>query len=174
MSLFYPTVYRRRITDVSVTDLHRLGAKGLLLDVDNTLTTHDAPDLAPAVTDWLAAVQQAGFRPIVVSNNSEVRVAPFAAKLGLPYYAKAGKPLPRGFRAAAAQLGLPVRACTVIGDQIFTDIAGANLAGMPSVLLEPIEPETKQKFLVFKRRLERLLLRGRQARRRAADYERSM
>ena len=42
------------------------------------------------------------------------------------------------------------------------------------MLLEPIEPETKQKFLVFKRRLERLLLRGRQARRREADYERSM
>ena len=58
----------------------------------------------------------------------------------------------------------------VIGDQIFTDILGANLAKMPSILLEPILPETEQKFIVFKRRLERLLLRGKQARRRKEQY----
>ena len=49
MSLFFPTLYRRRITDVTAEDLHRLGAKALLLDVDNTLTTHDAPDLTDEV-----------------------------------------------------------------------------------------------------------------------------
>ena len=124
MALFYPTLYRRRITDLTPADLRTLGVSGLLLDVDNTLTTHDCPELEPAVTAWLAA-----------------------------------KPLPGGYRAAARALGLSPQRCAVIGDQIFTDILGANLAGMPSVLLEPIQPETQQKFIVFKRRLERLLLR---------------
>ncbi len=159
MALFYPTLYRRRITDLTSADLRTLGVSGLLLDVDNTLTTHDCPELEPAVTAWLAAMQAAGFHMTVVSNNSPQRVAPFAGRIGLPFQAKAAKPLPGGYRAAARALGLLPQQCAVIGDQIFTDILGANLAGMPSVLLEPIQPETQQKFIVFKRRLERLLLR---------------
>lgn len=170
MALFFPTLYRRRITDVTAEDLQQLGVTGLLLDVDNTLTTHDNPDLAPEVLEWLRQRQAEGLRPVVVSNNKPERVAPFARRLGLPFQAKAAKPLSRGYRAAAAHLGLPPERCAVIGDQLFTDILGANLAGMPSVLLEPICPETAQKFIVFKRRLERLLLRGKQARRRKEQY----
>ena len=172
MSLFYPTVYRRRVTDVTVEDLQRLGVIGVLLDVDNTLTTHDNPELTAEVVAWLETVKQAGLRPVIVSNNKEDRVRPFAQRIGLPYQAKAAKPWPRGFKAAAALLELPPARCAVIGDQIFTDILGANLAGMSSILLEPIQPELEQKFIVFKRRLERVLLRlPRQKRRKAYDYE---
>ena len=85
MSLFFPTLYRRCITDVTVEDLHRLGAEAVLLDVDNTLTTHDAPDLTDGVKTWLAEMQTAGFSLIIVSNNRAERVAPFADKIGLPY-----------------------------------------------------------------------------------------
>lgn len=170
MALFFPTLYRRRITDVTAGDLRQLGVSGLLLDVDNTLTTHDNPEVASQVLEWLRQRRAEGLRLVVVSNNKPERVAPFARQLELPFQANAGKPLPRGYRAAAAHLGLPPERCAVIGDQIFTDIVGANLAKMPSILLEPIHPETEQKFIVFKRRLERLLLRGKQARRRKEQY----
>ena len=172
MSLFYPTIYRRRITDLSVELMHRLGVQGILLDVDNTLTPHDDPTVDASILAWLDTMRQAGFLLTVVSNNSDERVRPFAEKLGLGYQAKAAKPLPHGYRAAARAMGFSPRHCLVVGDQIFTDILGANLAGMPSVLLEPIEPEVKQKFIVFKRRIERLLMRNaRQRRRREGDYE---
>lgn len=171
MSLFFPTVYRRRITDVTAEDLHRLGAKALLLDVDNTLTTHDAPDLTDEAKSWLAQRQADGFVLLIVSNNREERVAPFAEKIGLPFYAHARKPLPFGFRAAAKQAGVHRKQCVVIGDQIFTDMLGANLAGIPSVLLEPIQMETQQKFIVFKRKIERPMLNSRrQRRRKERDY----
>lgn len=172
MSLFYPTIYCRRITDLTVETVHRLGAQGILLDVDNTLTTHDNPQVDPAIIDWLDDMRQAGFLMTVVSNNSDERVRLFAEKLGLGYQAKAAKPLPHGYKAAARAMGFEPRRCLVVGDQIFTDILGANLAGIPSVLLEPIEPEIEQRFIVFKRRIERILLRNaRQKRRREGDYE---
>ena len=171
MSLFYPTIYRRRITDVTVEDLRRLGVRGILLDVDNTLTTHDAPDLTADVRAWLDTMQSEGFSLLIVSNNREERVTPFAEKVGLPFYAHARKPLPGGYKRAAAVLGLPKNDCIAIGDQIFTDILGANASGIPSVLLEPIEPEVEQKFIVFKRKIERLLMKNkRQLRRRENDY----
>lgn len=172
MALFYPTLYRRRITDLTAEDLRRLGVQGILLDVDNTLTTHDNPQLQPEVTQWLDAMRRAGFALTVVSNNRDERVRPFAEVIGLAYQARAAKPLPRGYRAAAASMGLAPRQCVAVGDQIFTDILGANLAGMTSVLLEPIELEVEQKFIVFKRRFERVLLSTRRAkRRREEDYK---
>lgn len=171
MSLFFPTLYRRRITDVTAEDLRRLGVKALLLDVDNTLTTHDAPDLTDAVKAWLAQMGESGFSLIIVSNNRAERVAPFAEKIGLSYYAHARKPLPFGFRAAAKQAGACRKECVVIGDQLFTDMLGANLAGIPSILLEPIQPETQQKFIVFKRKIEKPMLNSRrQRRRKERDY----
>lgn len=171
MAVFYPTLYRRRITEVTQEDLRRLGAQGIMLDVDNTLTTHDAPDLSEEVKAWLSQMAQAGYPMMIVSNNRPERVAPFAAKIGLCYQANAKKPLPSGYKEAADKMGIPPSACVAIGDQIFTDIVGANLSGMPCILLEPIQPEVEQKFIVFKRRCERLLMRSRRQRaRREADY----
>lgn len=171
MSLFYPTMYRRRVTDVTLADLRRLGAGAILLDIDNTLTTHDAPDLSPEVAAWLERMRGAGIAMTVVSNNREERVRPFAEKIGLHFQARAGKPLSRGYRAAAARLSCSPAECVAVGDQIFTDILGANLAGMPSILLEPIQPERDQKLIVFKRFWERLLLRSRRQRqRKEEDY----
>jgi len=171
MSLFFPTLYRRRITDVTVEDLHRLGAACVLLDVDNTLTTHDAPDLDASVREWLDRMQEEGLLLIIVSNNCPERVDPFARSVGLPYAALARKPLPVGYRAASAALDVSLRECVAIGDQIFTDVLGANLAGIPSILLEPIQPEVEQKFIVFKRKIERLLMKNKhQRRRRETDY----
>ena len=171
MSLFFPTIYRRRITDVTVADLRRLGVDAVMLDVDNTLTTHDAPDLTDEVKAWLALVLAEGFGLIIVSNNRAERVAPFAEKIGLSYYAHARKPLPFGFRSAAKQMGCDRKKCVVIGDQIFTDMLGANLAGMKSILLEPIQYETEQKFIVFKRKIEKPMLNSRKQReRKERDY----
>lgn len=170
MSLFFPTLYRRRITDVTAEDLRRLGAACVLLDVDNTLTTHDAPELEPAVMAWLDAMREE-FKLVVVSNNNAERVAPFAEKIGLPFHAKACKPLPGGFWEAGAEQQMAVEECVVIGDQIFTDMLGANLAGMKSILLEPIQFETEQKFIVFKRKIEKPMLNSRKQRaRKERDY----
>ena len=171
MSLFFPNKRYKRITDISPSELKNSGFEGIILDVDNTLTTHDNPDLADDVKNWLQIMQSAGIALIIVSNNSDDRVAPFAQAIGLPYTAHARKPLPTGYRSAARTLDIPLSQCVAIGDQIFTDILGANLSGVSSVLLEPIEPAVEQKFIVFKRKIERLLLANkRQRRRKESDY----
>jgi len=46
-----------------------------------------------------------------------------------------GKPEPHLFRAAASQLGVAPDRLVMIGDQLETDIAGANAAGVASALL---------------------------------------
>ena len=61
---------------------------------------------------------------------------------------------------ARSRLGLRCGECAIVGDQIFTDVVGANLCGMKSVLLSPIEPEEGITFRVrrfFEKPLRRRL-----------------
>lgn len=155
MALFYPDRLVPRITDIDIDALVQAGVRGLLLDVDNTLTTHDNPDLSPAVREWLQKAAQAGISAVIVSNNRAARARPFAEAIGLPFVAKARKPLRSGFRRAAALLGLQPEQCLVIGDQVFTDILGARLSGIACIQVLPIEAEKGQRFIAFKRMLEK-------------------
>lgn len=157
MALFYPTLYRRRITDITLDDLQTLGVRGLLLDVDNTLTAHGSQHLSPAVQEWLAAMQQAGIGLTVVSNALPSRVAPFAEKIGLRYTAFSCKPSPigfwRGVRRLACRSGKSPRwgiRCSPIS---WAPIS----AGSPGIQLEPVELEKGKPTLALKRRLERWL-----------------
>ena len=107
---------------------------------------------------WARDMVDACFRVVFVSNHFKKRVAPFAARFGLDYITFAVKPLPFGYLKAKKLLKVPCRECAIIGDQIFTDIVGANLCGMKSVLLSPIEPEEGWTFRL-RRRFERGLRR---------------
>ncbi len=159
MSICRPALLKRSIVDITAQELRALGVSGVLLDVDNTLTTHDSQAVSKEVTDWLSAMQQQGFSLTVVSNGKYDRVLPFAQKIGLPFISMAAKPLPFGLWRAARSLHLPLKRCVVIGDQVFTDLLGGKLAGIRVVLLRPIEPEVGKPFMQFKRRVEKHITR---------------
>lgn len=158
MPLFYPTVRKHRITDITADDLRALGVRGLLLDVDNTLTRYKSQELDPAVAAWLQRMQQQGIALTVVSNGLPRRVRPFAQKIGLRCIAFACKPSPLGYLRGARRLGLPRRQCAIVGDQMFTDVVGANLCGMRSIMLDPIELEQGKPTIQLKRKCERWML----------------
>jgi HAD superfamily phosphatase (TIGR01668 family) len=137
--------------------LEELGVQALILDVDNTLTTHDNPIVEKRVLDWLDTMRANGVGLIIVSNNYPERVAPLANTLGIDFVARGKKPLPKGFSEACRRLDTPKESICAVGDQIFTDILGANLKGIKSIFVFPIEYETTTFFRV-KRTLERPLL----------------
>ena len=160
MAIFRPTYALKKITDITPSALKKRGIKALVLDVDNTLTTHNNPAPAEGVPEWIEEMKSAGIKLIIVSNNNAERVTPFAEMLGLHFVPNGAKPLPVGFKRAAAELralGVPKNRIAAVGDQIFTDILGANLAGIRSIFVYPIEPETSLPFR-FKRAVEKPLL----------------
>lgn len=107
---------------------------------------------------WLEKMRAHGIRLVIVSNNNDRRIRPFAEQLGLAYTANALKPLVFGFRRTAKKMGLSGRQIAVVGDQIFTDILGGNRFGAVTILVEPLQPETGL-FFRLKRRLELRVLR---------------
>ncbi len=160
MAIFRPTYALKKITDITPSALKKRGIKALILDVDNTLTTHNNPTPAEGVPGWIEEMKSAGIKLIIVSNNNTERVTPFAEMLGLHFVPNGAKPLPIGFKRAAAELraaGVPQNRIAAVGDQIFTDILGANLAGIRSIFVYPIEFETSLPFKL-KRAAEKPLL----------------
>lgn len=147
----------RSVCDISPELLHRMCVKGLLLDIDNTLTTHDNPVPAAGVEAWVAEMKAAGIQMRLVSNNHAPRVEPFAKLLGIPCICEGKKPLSSGFSRAAKDMGIPKKQLCVIGDQIYTDILGANLFGVKSIYVPPMELE-KTSFFKLKRKMEKPFL----------------
>ena len=137
--------------------LKKLGIRGLVLDVDNTLTTHNNPVPAEDVPQWIETMKANGIRLIIVSNNTDKRVKDFAQLLDLPYVASGAKPLPQGIRKAVKLLKLCPRHTAVVGDQLFTDVLGARLAGTKMIYVSPISKE-ESAFFKLKRMAERPFL----------------
>ena len=155
--IFRPTYVFNDITGITPKFLKRKHIKGIVLDIDNTLTTHNNPVPPQSSMDWLARVKKTGIKLIIVSNNKPPRVEPFAQLLDLEYVANGRKPLTYGINEAVRRMGFEKCDIAAIGDQIFTDIMGANLAGIRSCFVYPLEPETSLPFR-FKRTIEKPLL----------------
>ena len=158
MSQFYPTMTCNSITQITVPMLQRLGVKALILDVDNTLTTHNNPFPQGEILKWLQQMRANQVAMVLVSNNRSRRVSEFAKKLGMDYTANAMKPLTHGFRKTADKLGLEPAEIAVVGDQIFTDVWGGNRFGAVTILTRPISLEGGA-FFRLKRQVELRILR---------------
>lgn len=156
MALFKPTGTLHCLTELTPAMLQAMHIRAIVLDADNTMAAHGSQTPFDGVLEWTEQMTARGIRLIVVSNNFEKRVAPFAARFNLPFISFACKPSPLGYLRAKKLAGVRVRECLVVGDQIFTDILGANLCGMKSVLLDPLAPDPS-KTVRFKRRLESIL-----------------
>lgn len=135
---------------------------GVIFDIDNTLVPHGAPADERAV-ELFARLHRLGLETMLVSNNGEERVKPFARKLQTEYVHKAGKPKKRGYKKAVRKLGFKPERILFLGDQIFTDIWGANRMGMRTVLTDPVDPSTDEIQIVVKRWLERPFRRKRRS-----------
>lgn len=146
-----------RVTEITPEFLIKNNIRGLLLDLDNTLTTHDNPVPGDGVTEWLDSMRSAGIKMVIVSNNHPPRVKPFADMLGLDFVCEGKKPLSSGFNRAQKRMGIPFSQLAVVGDQIFTDMLGANLKRVRGIFVYPIEHE-KTKFFKLKRWAEKPFL----------------
>ncbi|MPN22358.1 hypothetical protein SDC9_169741 [bioreactor metagenome] len=88
---------------------------------------------------WNRSLRSCGIDLFILSNNrSPRRAQDYCAQLGVPYIAHAGKPRAASFRRAMERMGRTPAETVMVGDQIFTDAAGAKNAGIPILLVRPI------------------------------------
>lgn len=158
-----PKLVVTAVDDVTPELLREHGLRAVMVDLDDTLVASTGTTLAEVdarFSQWAERLKEAGIPLLILSNGTTARVEHYAALLGVRGFALVGKPSQTAFRRGLKLLGTPAAETAMVGDQLFTDVLGANLAGMTSILVEPLSagklPHTRAL-----RKLERMIL-GRQ------------
>lgn len=156
MSIFFPGEYLDSTYSIDFDKLYKDGYRAVIFDIDNTLVPHGAPADERAAA-LFAHLKELGFSCMLLSNNKEPRVKTFNDVVQVNYIYKAGKPMPANYRKAMEFMGATTENTIYVGDQIFTDVMGANITGIRTILVKPIHPKEEIQ-IVLKRILEKPII----------------
>jgi len=156
---FYPDEYYVSSYAIDYKKLYEEGFRGVIYDIDNTLVPHGAP-ADDRVLELMASLREIGYKIVFLSNNKEPRVAMFNEKINAQYIYSAKKPSLPNYLEAAKKIQCKPEECIFVGDQLFTDVWGANNAHIKSFLVKPIDKSTDEIQIVLKRILEKVVIRS--------------
>ena len=152
-----PNFYYDNISCINLDILKEQGIRYVICDVDNTLDSHNVPRPSATAVAFLEKLKDYGFTVCIISNGKHERVKEYLSDYSLEYIAKAGKPLKKSYIKAMNKIGADATSTAFIGDQIFTDILGANNVGLTTILVTPIE-RFDNAFFYIKRALEKIII----------------
>lgn len=140
LRFFTPNHYISNFQKLDIDKLKKQGIRALVCDIDNTLVAHDEADPSESVITFIKQVQAADIEVILVSNNVSERVLRFAKGLGVRVktYPFAKKPLKMTYRKMMKDTGYASEHIAVIGDQLLTDMLGANRVHFYTILTNPV------------------------------------
>lgn len=134
-----PAHARPSLLEVDLHELAKAGKRLILLDVDNTLLPWRSEDMPAASIEWVKTAKAQGLELCILSNTRHpARLERLAKKLDVPFLRGKFKPNPAMYRQALKQFGLKPEQAVMIGDQLFTDILGANRAGIEAIWVCPM------------------------------------
>lgn len=153
---YYPYEYARSVFQIDYQKLYDRGFRGIIFDIDNTLV-HHGDSSTSEIDDLFRRIQGIGLKTILLSNNDRERTERFIKNIDTPYICDADKPEPGNYLKAVKLLGIKKEEAVVVGDQIFTDILGANRSKLASILVRFIRLDN-EKWIGKRRYLEYAIL----------------
>ena len=136
--LIYPNFYCENVREVKYEFLKQNNIKGIILDVDNTLIDYYRK-FEEGTIEWVRNLKEQGIQFCIVSNSNKLDKVKYVAEtLDVPFLNFAKKPFKTGFLKAQKIMELNRENIAAIGDQIMTDVIGANRCKMFSILVKPI------------------------------------
>ena len=136
---FLPAIITDALTDITPDILEERGIRLLMLDFDNTIVPYTTSVPEPLTEQWLLDMKQTDIQLCVVSNSKKDRVKIFCGNYGIPCITHANKPFTKGIRECLAKFDVPATEAAIVGDQIYTDTLGGNLAGITPILVKAID-----------------------------------
>ena len=126
------------VTVLTPEMLQKQGIQLLMLDFDNTIVPYTTNEPTEEMAAWLKMMTQSPIQLCVVSNSKRDRVKIFCNSYGIDCITHAKKPFSKGIKECLSRYDLPASACALAGDQIYTDVLGANCTGVTSILVKAI------------------------------------
>jgi HAD superfamily phosphatase (TIGR01668 family) len=130
-----------RAEDVRLDWLRERGIRGVLLDIDNTITLWERRQVPENEMAWLHGLRDGGIAIRFLSNGLPHKLAAVVDQTGIDHVdGRPMKPLGIAFRRGLRELQLAPHEVLMIGDSVFTDIVGANRVGLWTCLVDPLSP----------------------------------
>lgn len=126
------------VQDINLERLKERGIKLIILDIDNTLVAPNEAKPHESVVDWLNQLQNEGFLVCIMTNNTAERAQQLEIDKGIHIVHLAHKPLKKNFREILKKFGVEASEACMVGDQLITDVLGANRMGIFSILVKRI------------------------------------
>jgi HAD superfamily phosphatase (TIGR01668 family) len=143
--------------EIPYAELAGEGVRAVMFDLENTLIPPGGPFNAEG-REIVAKARDAGLAVAVISNASASWVPSELTHEGIPFVAPAGKPGRDAFVKACGLLGVTSGEAVYVGDQMITDVLGAQRAGLRTILVPP-RYDFEGGSAKFQRGVSRLLLR---------------
>ena len=141
MNKLIPTYFANNIFEVDVSFYHKIGARILLLDLDNTLDSYKTNVPSKRVFDLINKLKANKIRPIITSNSNGKRVRNYAKMLGIEFEGFCLKPFGFRIKNKLKRLKINKDDCLLIGDQLLTDTLAGNRAKIRIMLVDKIVKE---------------------------------
>ena len=159
-NILKPTFTYQSVLDIEVAWLIKQHYRLLFIDVDNTLVAPHQQMISPKQKAWIEQVKQANILIVLLSNNTHQRIQAIAKELDVLGQGSAFKPFSWYYHKFLKQFKIPTNQVVVIGDQLFTDILGANIRRYDSIYVSPLTNKDLP-FTILSRKIEqRILNRG--------------
>lgn len=152
----FPHEFVESVFSIDYNKVFKMGYRAIIFDIDATLVPHGAGSTTE-IDELFKEIQSIGLKTVLLSNNSEKRIAEFTANIDTLYISEANKPEISGYMKAIELLEVKNTEVLMVGDQLFTDVLGANRSNIKSVLVKFLchAHETK---IGKKRQVERIIL----------------
>ncbi len=158
MGLLQPFIRVSSIYELTIDYFRENGISYILVDLDNTLLPWESTELSQDTLDWVDRMRDNGLKVCVITNSKKDRATKVMSAHDIPVVWNALKPFPMGYYRAGRRIDAKKKATVVIGDQLFTDVMGANIAGYKSILVEPFS-SVEYWWTRFARKLEKVFAR---------------
>lgn len=135
--LLIPDIYAQSIYTINYKKLKKNGIKCLLFDLDNTIAPYKVNVPDQKVKELFARLEE-DFKVIIVSNSGKYRLRPFKEKLNVDVAFSSRKPFKKKYKKILTLYKFKIDEVACIGDQLFTDILGANRMGFTSILVNRV------------------------------------
>ena len=138
MDKFAPDIYSQSIFSINYKKLKKNGIKCLLFDLDNTIAPIHTKKPGVKEKELINGLQEMGFKVILFSNSGKTRLQPFKDAFNIDTAANSKKPLKGKYQKIMKLYNFKESEIACIGDQLLTDILGANRVGLTSILINPV------------------------------------
>ena len=113
------------------------GIKCILPDLDNTIAPYKTKEPDKKLKELIASLER-DFKIIILSNGTKRRVRPFKEKLNVDSAHSSKKPFKGKYKKIKELYKFEENEIACIGDQLITDIYGANKLDITSILVNPL------------------------------------